>query len=284
MRCEEKLDAEQLRAFYEAEKRLAQSLREAPRSQRLELYGRVYDELYQTVPYHPQLQRKCAGHDVPARDVAMTMALIRRFLRRDATFLEIGAGDCAVSFAVARFVAKVFALDVSKSITATTQKPDNVAIVISDGVSVPLSQNSVDVAFSNQLMEHLHPDDAREQLRNILAALKHNGCYICLTPSALDGPHDVSRFFDEVATGLHIKEYTFQDLLSVFREAGFRQAKAYLGHQRLGVYMRTSEHVVHRIESSARKAIAGLPHEARVQTMSKFPYRLVRDVRVVGLK
>jgi predicted SAM-dependent methyltransferase len=34
---------------------------------------------------------------------------------------------------------------------------------------------SVDLAYSNQLMEHLHPDDASEQLANVYRALKPGG-------------------------------------------------------------------------------------------------------------
>lgn len=57
-------------------------------------------------------------------------------------------------------------------------------------------------------MEHLHPDDAYEQLQEIYNALIPGGIYICITPNRLSGPHDVSQYFDSIATGFHPKEYT----------------------------------------------------------------------------
>ena len=61
-------------------------------------------------------------------------------------------------------------------------------------------------------MEHLHPDDALEQLQNIYSALVPGGIYLCITPNRLSGPQDVSRDFDMVATGFHLKEYTISEL------------------------------------------------------------------------
>jgi len=60
--------------------------------------------------------------------------------------------------------------------------PANFTLIISDGCSIPAQRNSVDVAYSNQLMEHLHPDDALEQVHNVLDVLKPGGVYICITP------------------------------------------------------------------------------------------------------
>jgi hypothetical protein len=39
----------------------------------------------------------------------------------------------------------------------------------------------------------------------------------------------VSRYFDSVASGFHLKEYTFTELAELFRRAGFRKAKPYVG-------------------------------------------------------
>ena len=278
------LNQAQLRQFYEAEKRLAKELRDAPRSERLELYAKVYDELYRSVPFHPQLQRKSAGHEAARERISRTLAFLRRFLRADMTYLEIGAGDCMLSFEVAKHVRRVYALDVSNLITASAAKPANVEVVISDGTSVPLSPNSVDVVLSDQLMEHLHPDDALEQLRNILSVMKKGARYVCITPNALSGPHDVSQYFDDIATGLHLKEYTYQELSTLFQDAGFGRVDAYIGHQRLGAYVRTPLRLVSRVESNTQLMVKGLSYEARRHTMRRLPQRLISDIRLVGTK
>ena len=84
---------------------------------------------------------------------------LQPFLRKDATFLEIGPGDCSLSFEVTKSVKKVYAVDVSDVITSNLEKtPQNFQLILSDGCSVPVGANSIDLVYSNQLMEHLHPE------------------------------------------------------------------------------------------------------------------------------
>src|SRR5262245_36178478 len=151
---------------YRIEKRLAQRLRQASRDERLHLYREVYEELFRSVPHHPMLTRKTSIREREF-EVARHLRQLRSFLHKDATFMEIGAGDCALSFAVAGVVDHVYAVDVSETITARDKWPPNFELVLSNGVDVPVPPGSVDVAYSTQLMEHLHPDDALEQLQNI---------------------------------------------------------------------------------------------------------------------
>jgi len=210
---------QQLREHYEIEKELASRSRNASREERRVLYSSLYDELFQRVPHHPQLTQKVS----PEKHIQM----LRRFLTDKVTFLEIGPGDCALSFRVAGFVKQVFAVDVSKEITKSSAAPDNFHLVLSDGCSIPVPKESINVAYSNQLMEHLHPEDALEQLRNIFTALAPGGIYLCITPNRLDGPHDISMYFDEVATGFHLREYTITELSKLFKAVGFSRVNVY---------------------------------------------------------
>ncbi|MBO0796254.1 MAG: methyltransferase domain-containing protein [Ktedonobacteraceae bacterium] len=89
----------------------------------------------------------------------------------ESTFVEIGPGDCALSFAVAHGTKKVYAVDVSTEITASQTCPPNFALLLSDGCSIPLPDRSVAVVYSHQLMEHLYPDDALEQLEQVYRVL-----------------------------------------------------------------------------------------------------------------
>ena len=102
-----------------------------------------------------------------------------------------------------------------------TNVPDNFQLVLTEGVSINVPPETVHVTFSNQVMEHLHPEDALEQLKNISKALVKGGIYICLTPHPYLGPHDVSKYFHNQAVGFHLKEYTHADLNRLFRGAGF---------------------------------------------------------------
>jgi SAM-dependent methyltransferase len=217
--------AEQIREHYVVEMELASRLRTADRAARRSgLYTELYEELYRRVPHHMKLTEKVTPEEQQDR-VERQLRWIRAFLDPRKTFLEVGAGDCHVTLAVAPLVAKSIAVEVSHTIAANADTPANFELMISDGVSIPVPPGSVDVVYSQQLMEHLHPDDALEQLRSIFAALRPGGVYLCATPNALTGPHDISRHFDDRPTGFHMKEYRIGELVRLLRGAGFSRTK-----------------------------------------------------------
>jgi SAM-dependent methyltransferase len=179
--------AQMLKEHYEIEKELAGRLRESSREERKTLY----DEFNRRVPIYIE-----AVGDQDAQ-VASVMSssqwrFLRRFLRPDTVFLEVGAGTCATALAAASVVKQVYALEVSAEVTRQVRVPEHFELVLFDGFSLPVPDGSVTVAYSDQVMEHIHPDDAREQLANIQHALASGGSYICITPNRLNGPHDIS--------------------------------------------------------------------------------------------
>lgn len=215
---------EQVREHYEIEKALAARLRGAGADERKHLYSTLYDELCRRVAHHPQLTRNPEeGRHLVRRQLGM----LSRFLGKDTTYLEVGPGDCVLTCAVARRVRKSIGVDVCAGFTSSERRPDNFELILSDGTSIPVPPGSVDVAYSNQLMEHLHPDDARVQLINLNRALRRGGVYVCVTPNRLTGPHDVSRDFDPVATGFHLREYTNAELIELFEACGFGPIRIY---------------------------------------------------------
>jgi SAM-dependent methyltransferase len=116
----------------------------------------------------------------------------------------------------------VYAVEVSREIAQVQRAPASFELVITDGRTIPVEPGSVDLAYSNQLMEHLHPDDANEQLQQVVAAVRPGGRYVCLTPNRLLGPGDISKYFvDEVAQGFHLREYSNGELRKSLLAAGF---------------------------------------------------------------
>jgi SAM-dependent methyltransferase len=222
------LTPEQIRAHYLVEKDLARQLMDAGKEDRRILYNKLYDELFEKVPFHPQIRKK-QDPAYSERQLQSQLKLLRRFFDKQKVFLEIGAGDCALSRAVADHFRLVYAVDVSEQISRGNGLKENVRFALSDGTSIPVPAGTIDLAYSNQLMEHLHPDDAAEQLGNIYAALAPGGSYLCITPNRLSGPHDVSRYFDEVATGFHLKEYVSSELRQMFSDAGFTNCQVLIG-------------------------------------------------------
>lgn len=268
---------EQIREHYEIEKELALRLLKATRQERAHLASILYDELYRRVPHHPQHEKKNSIEN-SNRNIKYQMGFIKPFLRNCRTFLEVGPGDCAVSLEVSKIVNNVYAVDVSKEITKVDSAPQNFRFVLSDGCSVPVESNSVDIVYSHQLMEHLHPDDAVEQLRNIYMALVEGGRYLCVTPNRLTGPHDVSKYFDEVATGFHLKEYSIYELSNLFRGVGFSKTKAYIGVK--GVYISFPLFLLVFME----KTVLGLPVSFR-KPLSRSIFRVfINMIRMVGIK
>ena len=128
---------EQLRRHYEIERRLADRLRRSTREERGRLYSEVYDELFRTRAGPPpaQLAAPILASAPPVS--RSTCSTIERFLPEGGTYLEIGAGDCALASRVAARAGRVYALEVSEEIAAGRAQPANVEIVITDGRSVP---------------------------------------------------------------------------------------------------------------------------------------------------
>ena len=243
---------EQLRAHYQIERELADQLRRASATARPGLYSSLYNELFRRVP------------ELVNQDQYSTLERIKREMRplqgwldQDTVFLEIGPGDCKISLEVAQSAKKVIAIDVSSEITKQIKSPINFSLVLSDGRSIPVPENTVNVAYSNQLMEHLHPDDALEQLKDLYRALAPDGIYLCLTPNRLSGPHDISMYFDEVATGFHLREYTNLELVALFKKAGFSHIVVYMGFS--GYYIACPLFLVNFMEAT----LARLPHSLR---------------------
>jgi SAM-dependent methyltransferase len=224
------VDWEHVLHHYEVEKELANRLRRASKEERRSLYRVVYDEISRQIKSHPLVQR-AANPAARARAADSRRKLLKRFVEPETKFLEIGTGDGALAVAMAALVEKVYAFDVSPSLLPDTTRPANCEFCIFEGLEIPLAGGSIDVAYSNDVMEHLHPDDALDQLRSICDILRPGGVYICITPNRLSGPHDVSRHFDQTATGFHLKEYTVTELTQVMKSAGFSRVRIFLSYR-----------------------------------------------------
>jgi SAM-dependent methyltransferase len=157
--------------------------------------------------------------------------------------------------------------------------PENVETRLSSGTDIPVDPGTVDVAYSNQVMEHLHPADAFEQVCNIYKALAPSGVYVCVTPNRVSGPHDISKYFeDEIATGFHLKEYTFAELRDLFTRVGFAGESARVGGR--GRYMTIPTGPVEVVE----KVLAKLPTSTRRKLANRFLVSGMLGIRIVGKK
>lgn len=265
---------QRIRAHYKIEKELAERLRKSSKEERKYLYSFLYDELFKRVPDHPQLTRKLYSKESNKR-LEKQMTILRGFLNPETIFLEVGSGDCSLSLEVAKYVRKVYAVDVAREITKNVSAPKNVELILSDGSSIPVPENNINMAYSNQLMEHLHPDDAIEQLQNIYKALIPGGFYICVTPNRLSGPHDISRYFDKVARGFHLNEYTNTELIKVFRKVGFSKTDIIENGKKISKLF-----TIKMCES----ILAFLPHSLREKVIESLSLSVLKQIVIVGTK
>jgi SAM-dependent methyltransferase len=212
--------AQRLQYHYEVEKELGDRLRNAAKADRAGLYKSVYDELFRRVPDHPQVT--APNRTSHQKKVAGQLRLIEPFLNSSTAFLEIGGGDCALSFQVAPRVKMAYAAEITDQLISQPTLP-NFQVILSDGSSICLPSDTIDLAFSFSVVEHVHPQDVIEHLAEVYRVLKPGGIYYSVTPNRLLGPHDISRYFDTFATGLHLKEYTIGELAKLYRNAGFRE-------------------------------------------------------------
>jgi SAM-dependent methyltransferase len=270
----------QIRRHYLVERGLAERLRNAPDAERRGLYPKIYDELFARLPDHPQLRAigDPAAHARRMRSVEWQFAFLRRALTLRSRFMEVGAGDCALSRRVAGHVERVYAVDVSEKVMRPGRRAPNLVAVLSDGVLIPVPEGSVDVAFSNQLIEHLHPRDAAAQLAEIHRALAPGGRYFCITPNRFYGPRDVSAHYDEAASGLHLKEYSALELRALLLATGFEEVRFYAGGR--GRFARVPYALVAAFEA----ALARLPRRLSKRLADNAPARALLGLRVEAVK
>ncbi|WP_299395027.1 bifunctional 2-polyprenyl-6-hydroxyphenol methylase/3-demethylubiquinol 3-O-methyltransferase UbiG [Pelagibius sp.] len=211
---------------FNVERAIADRLKAADRHARKEIYGKMYDELFAQVPDHPRLTRR-ADAAATKRMNQLKLALARPFLKPDGSFLEFGPGDCRFSFEMTRHARQVYAIDIADQIGLGVKRPDNFELIVYNGYDVALEDGSIDTAFSDQLIEHLHPQDTANHFRLVHRLLKSGGVYMLRTPHRLTGPHDVSRYFSRNAVCFHLKEWTYGELVTQLRTIGFTRVESY---------------------------------------------------------
>jgi len=108
---------------------------------------------------------------------------------------------------------------------ANERELTNCTFLCCSDLTINLPSGSMDCAYSNDFLEHLHPRDALLHLKEIERVLSNNGCYLCYTPGFSSGPHDITKAFYPQESGFpplgsHLKEYQHFELLDMGNKAG----------------------------------------------------------------
>jgi hypothetical protein len=161
------------------------------------------------------LRRRASERAVPVSAVQPSsdapLQLLSRLVTRDSAFLEVGATDCSLSLSLAESVKRVYAVARSAVITGMQRLPTNFHLIAAEGNCIPVPQASIDVAYSNGLVDQLDPEQTREQLANVQRALTRGGVFICCARNRLLGAEPGSS-----------APHTFSELRAMLLKAGFR--------------------------------------------------------------
>ncbi len=166
------------------------------------------------------------------------VALLRPELE-DRSILDVGCGGGAFLLSCARTLEhrELLGLDVfAKDLDVPERK---LAFKSSDVVRFSVD-TPFDVAVTDNVYEHIAPQDIDEHLQSIRAALKPGGKVVILTPHRYFGPWDVTRIVDNSnsgwipARGTHINEVTYGELAAKLVANGFADLETVPPKVRLG--------------------------------------------------
>jgi len=220
------------RIHYELEKALAQLIKAAPASDRARIAGEAMDTVFREIPWHPMLT---LPEDEYRKRLARKIAAFSPWIPSGKDLIEIGCGKGEMTAAFAGRSKTCTGIDVSSEILKSAPRIPNVTYIVMDAVTLELPGDSFDIAVSSQLIEHLHPEDVAGHFAAVARVLRPGGCYVFNTPNRINGPWDVSRYFDDVATGFHLKEWTYAEIIAALRAAGFAKIRSQVFPGRLGL-------------------------------------------------
>lgn len=215
---------------YKIEGKLAEKLKNGDYANRLNNYGEAYRYFYKDVfprlygyPYeqHTANTPNCDTYN------KTRLSFSGKFANPSDVLVEIGPGSCHFIRKMSEFVRRAIAIDVAMYQDGRAL-PDNMEFLIYDGIHLPFQPNSINVFCSHHVIEHLHPEDARNQLCDIYKMLDHGGRLLLTTPNPVTGPHDISRGFDELSSCFHLKEYSSTELIGLLRSIGFKNISTYV--------------------------------------------------------
>lgn len=204
---------------YLLEKELAAWIRAVSAEDRPKVIKEAYSRLYREAHWHSGVN---ASAEDRHKDVIQKEQSFGWALGRDLDLLEIGCGTGEFLVSASKKQRSCTGVEISELKADQFPTAQNLAFNLMEGVRLPgLQDSSFDVVLTSQVLEHFHPDDVPLHLAEVYRVLRPGGRYVIDTPSGLNGPHDISKGFDSIATGMHLKEWTYSELVPVIRRAGF---------------------------------------------------------------
>ena len=213
----------EVRLHADLEASLTDRLLSAPLAERGAIFEEAYSELYKKLPW------------LASVGTASGLEAWPKLMKPNSKVYEIGSGTGALAEYLARTGFDCTATEI------TQERGERDVSTVgglrwrrTDGVHLDQFEEpgSFDYLISDQVVEHLHPDDIITHFRTALILLKPGGSYIVRTPHRRHGPQDLSRVFKlENPVFMHLHEFNFLEFDYICRESGYSDV---LGVMNLG--------------------------------------------------
>jgi len=215
------ISEEMILRHWELEKELTQKLLESTPENRFEVFEECYSKLYSELIWLNEYVKKNIPYSTMDRGFRIWLTLIGAPSTQ--RIYEVGSGKAELISFLARNGYSCVATEITRE-RGKKYSEENVTWQNSDGVHFGTFEQhgSYDVVISDQVIEHVHPDDTQDHFRGVHEILKPNGKYIFRVPHRFTGPHDVSKVFKcEKALGMHLREMTFHETRKLINNSGF---------------------------------------------------------------
>jgi 2-polyprenyl-3-methyl-5-hydroxy-6-metoxy-1,4-benzoquinol methylase len=208
---------------------IAHKLMHLSDDERRAYYGDAYDQIFAAA-------LATRGDDVMDQRFgadAYMVGHLERLSQPGDTVLEVGCGCGYLALEMARIGRRVIAADVSSVALETARRHAaarrlDIDFRLLGGIGLDLPDESVDLAYSVEVVEHLHERDVPLHLAEVFRVLRPGGFYWLLTPNALQGRNMEERFgvhhhehAEDEPADVHLKEWTYTELAPLLRRAGF---------------------------------------------------------------
>ncbi len=205
-------------AQFELERNLRTRILNSRREDRHSVTVAAYEELFRKFPQHSVFQ---VTDEERQQEGRLGAGMIVPLSRPGHSILEIGCGRGDVLLALARCGRRCYGVEPSQRMLSMCQAHQQARIVFGTADELSFPDDSFDLVFSQQVLEHLHPDDVPECFAEAFRVIRPGGILSVETPNRRTGPQDISRGFTKSAQGLHLKEWSVCELVAQFRRAGF---------------------------------------------------------------
>jgi SAM-dependent methyltransferase len=218
-----------IRRHWDLERRLTRELLLSTPADRWAVFERCYTTLYRELPWLNEAPADGDGAGAAYDDWPHYLG------PPPMDVYEVGSGSGALAGFLATRGYRCRASEITRERGRWDERSGNPSWGQTDGIHLDRFEPaaSYDAVISNQVVEHLHPDDLLEHLRAARTLLRSGGRYVLCTPHAHLGPADVSAVFRaRRPQGMHLKEYTYAELCRALRAAGFSTLSAPVGRAR----------------------------------------------------